>query len=127
MAQEAKSPLSDSDSKTFEYGFRFTCGEPVAARTRLAAYQGDLVMPTPGAKPKRRPVDHVDGFPTLTKAAVEAHHGVGPGLGDLPFVTGAPTPVAVGSLTDQPHNRLQVSHRCRVSTLYNSSMAMYSL
>ncbi|KAL3152557.1 hypothetical protein ABBQ32_001584 [Trebouxia sp. C0010 RCD-2024] len=64
-------------------------------------------MPTPGAKPNRRPADHVDAFPILENASVVAHHGVGPGLGDLPFVTGAPAPVAVGSSKDQPHNRLQ--------------------
>lgn len=80
-------------------------------------------MPTPGAKPNRRPADHVDAFPILENASVVAHHGVGPGLGDLPFVTGAPAPVAVGSSKDQPHNRLQVSHHCRVRTQFKQQHA----
>ena len=74
-------------------------------------------MPTLGAKPRRGPADHVDGFPALSKAAVLAHHGVAPVPGDLPAVTGVPTPVAVGSSTDKAHNRLQVSHHCTFKTL----------
>ena len=68
-------------------------------------------MPTSTVKSKRGAIDNADAFRVLPAGGVLAHAGtVGCAPGDWPIVADVSKPVTVGA-SDQPHNRLQVSHR----------------
>lgn len=70
-------------------------------------------MSLPIAKSERGVNDQVDGFPVLQAAAVFAHaQNAGHVPGEWPAVKAFAQPEAVGPSTEQPHNRLQVSHFC---------------
>lgn len=80
-------------------------------------------MSLPIAKLKRGVSDQVDGFPVLQTAAVLAQaQNAGCIPGEWPAVKAFAQPAAVGPSTEQPHNRLQVSHRCSTAIMQTQSL-----